>query len=227
MRKSLAAIVLGSIALMPQVAGAQAAGRDAEGNRYCFTKDVYLSETKAGLEATLYFWHFADGAGIAYPAGVRPWLGHDVEAHVKLAYAIPFDKAGKPTGRPKPVAIEIAAGKFPTAPGPRPLFTLQIKSGQILTPPLLIDPSASLTDAISINLAAIGSPNPEDSEMPPAKLNELVMALEQGPTFLVVLQKAKEIARIPIKQQSIAAERQAAFAWLQKTAPLLTTGKCA
>lgn len=227
MKAGVAAIVLGFAALAPQAVHAQAAKRDPNsGKLYCYAKDLFLQESTDGLlDATLYLWNPGDTARTVYPAGTGPLLASDAQPYIEIGYSIPFDRTGKPTARPRPVQISVSPGKFAAAP-PGPRLTLQIKAGDILTPPIAITPSINSWADTKTIFRATGSPDPGDNEIPQPTLNRLAMALESGERFVLLSQHGKEIARIPIPQRSIAADRDAGIAWFTRTAPLLAAGKC-
>lgn len=226
MKMRMVAVLLALAALAPQAANAQTANRNPQGARYCFTRDVYLLETKSGMEASLHFQYSGNIPGTLYPAGVRPWLSQSAPAYIKVTYTIPFDRAGKPIGRPKPAEIQAAAGEFVQPRGKRPLLTLQIKAAAVLTPPIFVNPNQMYTDEVGVRLSAAAGTDPDNAQMPQAKLYQLALGIEQGPSEILLSEGGKLRARVPILQQSMVAERQAAFAWLQKTTPLLAAGKC-
>jgi hypothetical protein len=220
-------IALACTTLAAGTAQAQAAARDPNsGKLYCSAKDLFLQESKDGLlDATLYLWNPGDPARIVYPAGAAALLAADAEPFIEIAYSIPFDRTGRPAGRPRPVRISASTGSFAAPPpGPRP--TLQIQAGNLLTPPIAINPAVSNWVDPKIVFTLADSPGPSGNQVSQATLDRLVTALEGGDRALLLKQQGKEVARIPIPQRSIIADRDAGIAWFRRTAPLLAAGKC-
>lgn len=226
----LACFILPLLAAMP-AAAQTAAVRDVNDRLFCNADGVDLRETGDGssFTASLSLEFLGDVTGAIYPTGATPLFArHDsLRPYISVSYQFPIDAAGKLLGRPRPVRIGAGTGRFA---GPRlePLesLALQIRGGAVTSPAIEINSAIYNIAVVSGEIAPLGSRSPYDTEMTPADFGRLVMAIEGGTRFIILSQHGKEAARIPVPQRSIVAERDKAFAWIQRTAPLLAQGKC-
>lgn len=218
------------LAALPAQAQTQPAVKDGDGHLFCNnSKGADLRETGEGYKVNLVFEHLGDAPNAIYPAGGQKLFGPQTElrAYVSVNYEFLLGPDGNPRARPEPVRLALATGRFA---GPRlePLesLTLQLRAGDITSGPFRINSAYYNIALVGGEAAPPGSSNPYDTEWPRSVFDPLVMAFESKERWILLSQNGKEVARIPVPQRDISAERDAHIAYVRAAVPLLKQGKC-
>lgn len=212
-------------------AQAQEADRDLDGHYRCSGPDgLALREIGDGtMRAGVDLSYVGDVDKAVYPAGAARLFAPqpELEPYVIVRYSFLVGPDGSPRSRPQPVSIGVSTGRFAGARlEPIESLALQLRAAALTSPPIEISSAYYNIAAVGGALGPVGSPAPYDTEMPLSDFVRLVAAIETGERWILLSQHGREVARIPVPPVPIAEKRDAAIAWLRKTAPLLARGRC-